>query len=358
LRRPSISAAAVTPAEPMRVATLIASKDGEATIEATVASAREQSDVYVVSDGSADATALFAAAAGAYVLEMPHNVGKPAAIYRAVKAWKLTERYDAIMILDDDTVVAPDFVAQAMARMRPGVAIVVGRTITQWASERRWNVWLGSRAYSYWRYQATIRRAQSAFNTLNCISGSNSVYRSSLLDRVLVEQTPYIVDDTYWTLETHRRKLGRIVYAPTAHAHIQDPTTLRAWYRQNLRWLWGTFQGIRGHRCGRNRSWFDVAYVLLMVDWTLYVVGGPVMLGLVAASVLWNPLWVAVGIVVGAFAWTIPAAFFTRQWRMIPMTPVFIAIDWLYRVIFVHAFVKAIREPTVQSCRWESPARY
>jgi poly-beta-1,6-N-acetyl-D-glucosamine synthase len=342
----------------MSVATLVASKNGESTIASTVVSIRTQSDVYVVSDGSTDRTAEMASWAGARVLELRENIGKPAAIYRAIKEWRLTERYDAIVILDDDTIVASDFVAQAIGRMRPGVGIVVGRTITQWDSKRRWNVWLGSRAYAYWRYQVTIRRGQSAFNVLNCISGSNSVYRSSLLEQVLVEQTPYIVDDTYWTLETHRRKLGRIVYVSEAHAYIQDPTSFRAWYRQNLRWLWGTFQGIRGHRCGRRRSWFDFAYLLLMIDWVLYIVGGPVMLGLVAASIVWDPTWVLVGMGAGYFAWTIPAAFCTKKWRLVPMTPVFIVIDWLYRVVFVHAFIKAIRQPTVRSCRWDSPARY
>ena len=358
LRLSSKRAVVATAHEPMSVATLIASKDGESTIEATVASIREQCDVYVVSDGSADWTTQVAAVAGARVLELAENVGKPAAIYRAVKTWKLTERYEALVILDDDTVVAPDFVRQAIAQMRAGVGIVVGRTITQWGAERRWNVWLGLRTYAYWRHQLTIRRAQSAFNIMNCISGSNSVYRSSLLDQVLVEQTPYIVDDTYWTLETHRRKLGRIVYAPAAHAYIQDPTSFRAWYRQNLRWLWGTFQGIRGHRCGRSRSWFDAAYVLLMVDWMLYIVGGPIMLGFVGASLLWDLQWAIAAVVVGYFAWTIPAACLTKRWRLVPMTPAFIVIDWIYRVVFVHAIVKAIREPNVQSCRWESPARY
>jgi poly-beta-1,6-N-acetyl-D-glucosamine synthase len=342
----------------MSVATLIATRNGEATIEATIASIKDQSDVYVVSDGSTDRTARVAGAAGARVLDLAENVGKPAAIYRAVKSWALTQRYDALVILDDDTVVAPDFVSEALAKMRNGVAIVVGRTLTQWDSKRRWNIFLGLRTYAYWRYQVTIRRAQSAFNVMNCISGSNSMYRARLLDQVLVEETPYIVDDTYWTLETHRRKLGRIVYAPAAHAYLQDPTSFRAWYKQNLRWLWGTFQGIRGHRCGRPRSWFDVAYLMLMLDWALYVIGGPVMLGLVATSVLWQPTWAFLGFGLGYLGWSTAAAFCTRKWRLVPMIPVFIVLDWVYRVVFLHAIVKAIREPTVRSCRWESPARY
>lgn len=337
---------------------LIASKDGQATIAATIESVVRQADVYVVSDGSSDATARVAAAAGARVLELAENVGKPAALYHAIKALALTERYDALAILDDDTVVAPDFVEEAARALTPGVAIVVGHTVTSWPHERRWNVWLGARAYAYWRYQLTIRRAQSALNVLNCISGSNSVYRSSVLDQVLVEATPYIVDDTYWTLETHRRGLGRIVYARHAVAHIQDPTTLRAWYRQNLRWLWGTFQGVWGHRCGLRRSRFDAAYALMMLDWLVYIAGGPVILVLLAMGIGWNPLWTLLGIPVGYFIWTIPAALATRKWRLVLMTPAFIAVDWLYRVVYVHALCKTVREPVVTSCRWESPARY
>ncbi len=341
-----------------RVAVVVASRNGASSIADTIHSVSGQADIYVVSDGSTDATAAVARAAGARVLELHENVGKPTALYRAIEAFDLTRRYDVLAILDDDTVVAPDFVQEALRAFKPGVAIVVGRTITRWSSERRWNVWLGCRAYSYWRYQLTIRRAQSALNVMNCISGSNSLYRSSVLEQVLVEKTPYIVDDTYWTLETQRRNLGRIVYAPRAHAHIQDPTDLRAWYKQNLRWLWGTFQGVRGHRCGRQVSRFDAAYVLLMVDWLLYVLGGPATVGLTAAGVLWDPKWFLIGVPLGYFVWTIPAAVCLRNWRLIPMTPFFIAIDWLYRAVFVHAFVRTLRQPLVQDCRWESPTRY
>ena len=342
-----------------RIAVLIASKNGESTVAETIRSAVDQADVFLVSDGSTDGTAEVARQGGAEVLELEENVGKPAALYRAITELELTRRYPAIAILDDDTVVDPDFVEQAMDQMAYyGTAIVVGRTITRWGDSHRWNLWLASRAYSYWRYQITIRRAQSALKVLNCISGSNSVYRSSVLDQVLVEQTPYIVDDTYWTLEVHRRDLGRIVYAPNARAHIQDPTTMRSWYKQNVRWLWGTFQGIRGHGCGRRRSRFDIAYLFQMADWVLYVLGGPAAIALVATGVWWNPRLILLGTAIGYFAWTIPAAIALRKWRLVPLTPLLFVVDWLYRVVFVHALVKALRQPVVASCTWESPPRY
>lgn len=340
-------------------AILIASKDGEQTIADSVASAVGQGDVYVVSDGSSDRTAEVARAAGATVLELETNVGKPAALYRAIRELELTKRYEAIAVIDDDTIIEPDFVEHTLESLSfYGVAIAVGQTITRWNHANRWNVWLGSRAYGYWRYQLTYRRAQSALRVLNCISGSNSVYKSSVLQQVLVEQTPYIVDDTYWTLETHRRDLGRIVYVPEARAHIQDPTTLPAWYKQNVRWLWGTFQGIRGHRCGRRLTRFDAAYVLQMLDWVLYVLGGPAAIALIALGIWSNPILIPIFTAVGYFVWTIPAAIALRRWRLIPLTPFFFVVDWLYRVVFVHAFVKAIRQPMVATCTWESPPRY
>ena len=339
------------------MAVLVASKDGSATIGATVRSAVAQADVFVVSDGSSDATATVARAEGAQVLELGENIGKPAAIHHALTTLRLAERYDAIAILDDDTTIAPDFIARAVAQLDDGVAIVVGRTSTRWTDENRWNVWLGARAYAYWRYQATLRRGQSALGVMNCISGSNSVFRASVLAQVVVEQTPYIVDDTYWTLETHRRKLGRIVYAPDAHAWVCDPLNLRDWYRQNLRWIWGMYQGIAGHRVGRHWTRFDATFVLLILDWCAYVLGAPLALGLVI-WLGWFSLHLVLLYAVGYIAWTGLAAIATRKWRIAVMTPAIVVIDVIYRVVFIHALVKTIREPRVTTCRWVSPVRY
>jgi poly-beta-1,6-N-acetyl-D-glucosamine synthase len=344
--------------EGWRAAAVIASRNGEGTIRQAVASVRGQVEVYVVSDGSADGTAAAARGAGAAVLELEASVGKPAAIHRAMAFFELADRYDAIAILDDDTIVAPDFMRRALVEMKPGVGIVCGKTITRWDASTRWNVFVGSRAFAYWRYQATLRRGQSALNAMTCISGSNSVYRTSLLREVVVENTPYAVDDTWWTLETVRRGLGRIVYAPAAVAWICDPLTLRDWWRQNVRWNWAMFQGIWGHRIGRRARWFDLAYGLVILDWFLYVFAAPTLVTLIAVTGWGNPVRFALWYVAGVLAWVGIAAVATRSWRMVVMTPAILLIDWTYRVTFLHALAKAIRQPRVEACRWESPARY
>jgi biofilm PGA synthesis N-glycosyltransferase PgaC len=336
---------------------LIACRNGEREIATAVTRAVAQARLFVVSDGSTVDTASAARAAGAEVLELEQNVGKPAAIAKALAHFQIVERYATVAIIDDDTRIADDFVVQAMRKMRAGVAIVVGKTVSDWTEPVRWNPWVASRAFAYWKYQLFIRHGQSALNVMTCIAGSNSLYRTSVLTQVVSEATPYIVDDTYWTLETHRRKLGRIVYAAKAVAHIQDPTNGRDWYTQNLRWLWGTMQGIHGHKVGRRFTLFDVTYLGMMLDWVLYVLALPVLLAL-SFAVTGDPVRSLAYYVGGYVLWAVIGAIALRKWRLVLLAPALIAVDWVQRVNFVHAFVKTVRQPRVASCTWSSPTRY
>lgn len=351
------------------VAILIACYRGQATVVSTIKAALATGCVvYLVDDGSKqpkasdtvdksnDHTAEIAVASGAIVLELQSNVGKPAALLEAYRYFRMSERYKAIAILDDDVTIEPSFIRRSLKLMTSEVAIVVGKNITWWPAEKRWNIWLAKRAYSYWNYQLIIRRLQSALNVMNCISGSNSLYRTELLDQVLPTKPPYIVDDTFWVLETHRRKLGKIVYAPKAHAYLQDPTTFREWYKQNLRWLWGTFQGVIGHRVGRTWSHFDVAYVVLMCQWLLYVLSAPITIFVLVIASTKAPI-VLVLYLGGYGLWVGAAAIQLRRPLLIIFIPAIIVGDLVYRVVFVHAFIKALRQPTVENCVWESPTR-
>jgi cellulose synthase/poly-beta-1,6-N-acetylglucosamine synthase-like glycosyltransferase len=216
------------------------------------------------------------------------------------------------------------------------------------------------RAFGYWKYQAFIRRGQSALGVMNCISGSNSVYRSAFLRVVLRPDTPYVVDDTYWVLEAHRRNLGKVVYCPTTAAHIQEPTAIRSWYKQNLRWMWGTFQGIIGHKVGRRATRFDAAYVGLIVDWLLYALITPAILAYLVATNHDDPkrlVRIALLYAAGYAVWALIGAIALRKWRLFVLWPALLVIDWISRLNLVHAAIKAVREPTTE-CRWEPPTRY
>jgi poly-beta-1,6-N-acetyl-D-glucosamine synthase len=180
-----------------KVAILIASKNGENTIDATVRAAiANRVDVYVVSDGSTDNTVVRAMKAGAIVYGLKENVGKSPALHKGYKYFRLGEKYDAVAILDDDVVIEKDFIKQVKLTMDRGCAIAVGKNLTDWPPSKKWNIWLASRAYGYWAYQITLRTIQSNFNIMTCIAGSNSLYRVEVLDKVLTGDTRFLTEDT------------------------------------------------------------------------------------------------------------------------------------------------------------------
>ncbi len=342
-----------------KVAVLIASKDGEKTIAKTVKTAlANRCPVYVVSDGSKDNTIVEALDAGAQVMWLKNNVGKPAALYEAYKHFKLGQKYEAIAILDDDVVIERDFIREAKKSMDRDCAITVGKNLTDWPKHKHWNIWLASRSYSYWAYQITLRTIQSGYNVMTCISGSNSLYRTEVLNQVLRGSTPYIVDDTYWTLETHRLELGKIKYAPKARAWLQDPTNFRDFYKQNLRWMWGTFQGVFGHKIGSKANKFHLSYLALMLEWIIYILSGPLMVFVIWQAGLNNLLLEILLLLAGYSIWVAAAAIFLRLPRLMLFVPAIVLTDFLFRWIMIHGFIKAIRHKTVEACVWNSPQRF
>lgn len=340
---------------------VIATLNGENSVAKAVSVCSRQAPTYVVSDGSTDRTEQVARQAGATdVLPLTENVGKPAAIYTMCKELDLLSKYDLICIVDDDTVIDENFVTETTKHFKDDVVVVCAKTKSDWNEQTRWNPIVAARAFAYWKYQTFIRRGQSALGVMNCISGSNSVYTSKFLSQVLRPDTPYAVDDTYWVLEAHRRNLGKVVYAPYTSAKIQEPTTVKSWYKQNLRWMWGTMQGIAGHRVGTKFTKFDIAYLGMILDWILYVLVMPVLLGIMIVVNRDSPdrlLKLLMVYLIGYLVWSVIGALALKKWRLVPLFPMLIAIDWICRVNFVHAFIKTCRQPT-SSCRWVSPERY
>jgi biofilm PGA synthesis N-glycosyltransferase PgaC len=120
--------------------------------------------------------------------------------------------------------------------------------------------------------------------------------------------------------------------------------------------MWGTFQGIIGHKVGRRATRFDLAYLGLLLDWLLFTLVTPIILAVVIVVNLDNPDNLAhTGLLYAA--WAAIGAIAIRKWRLLVLFPALLIIDWIARVNLVHAAIKAIRQPTA-ACRWESPQRY
>ena len=356
-----------------RTAVLIACKNGEATIGNTVRSVAHQADVYVVSDGSTDETARVARAAGAKVISRTTSGGKPDALRLGNRRARLSERYDYIAVLDDDTVLEPDYIEKIAARMDAdaGIAAASGHIASVWEHDQRWNPYIAMRAFMYWSYQATIKRGQNALRVVNVICGANSLFRADVFAELIEEDAPYAIDDMYWLAEIARRRLGRVEYVHRALSWTIDPHTFADWYRQTVRWSWGQFQSVRGHRLGvplvgdRKRalgvrfSWFDLAYLALLLDWLPYMLEPLLIAPVIIFASHWiNPLWFAVFYFGTTFAWVSVAAVMLRKPRLILLAPAILVLDLVYRVTMLHAIFKTIRQPRMETCTWNSPTRF
>jgi biofilm PGA synthesis N-glycosyltransferase PgaC len=356
-----------------RVAVLIACKNGEATIARTVESAVSQADVYVVSDGSTDRTAEVASSAGARVLQRLRSGGKPDALRAGNKRYGLAAKYRYIAVLDDDTIVAPDYMARIVQQLErdEGIAAASGRIDSFWDHTRRWNPYIAMRAFMYWSYQVTIKRGQNALRVVNVICGANTVFRADVFAKLINDDAPYAIDDMYWLAEIVRRRLGRVRYAHAARSWTIDPHRFTDWYKQTVRWSWGQFQSVRGHRLGWpvqrsdtarfgwRLSWFDVAYLALLLDWLPYMVE-PIVLPPVAYFLRgWiDPIWFLVYYVATSVAWIGLASVALRKPRLLLLAPAIMALDLVYRVTMLHAVVKTVLRPRIETCTWDSPVRF
>jgi poly-beta-1,6-N-acetyl-D-glucosamine synthase len=138
-----------------------------------------------------------------------------------------------------------------------------------------------------------------------------------------------------------------------------------------VRWSWGQFQSVRGHRLGwpiqrsaTSRtgwrfSWFDLAYLALLVDWLPYMLE-PLILPPITyfARGLINPIWFLVYYLATSFAWVGLASAALRKPRLLVLAPAILVLDLVYRVTMMHAVIKTIRTPRIELCKWDSPARF
>ena len=353
-------------------AVLIACKNGERTIANTVRSAASQADVFVVSDGSTDRTAEVARAAGARVYERKSSGGKPAALREGETRFGLSQRYRYVAILDDDTTIEPQYVEKLVAKLDadPKLAAASGRIDSLWDHTRRWNPFIAMRAFMYWSYQVTIKRGQNALKVVNVICGANTIFRAEVFAELIEQEVPYAIDDMFWLAEIVRSKLGRVGYVHSARSWTIDPHTFRGWYKQTVRWSWAQFQSIRGHRLGRplerdhgrklgvRVSWFDVAYLALLIDWLPYMLEPFLFLPVAYFLRDWiDPMWFLVWYLGSSFVWMGIAAAALRKPRLLVHAPALIVLDLVYRFAMLHACIKAIRQPR-SIAKWDSPERF
>ena len=340
----------------MRVCVLIAAKNEgiaiASTIDSIVSAGVDKRDVYLVSDGSTDDTALLGMARGIQVLDLPVNGGKSLAIAKGIKHFNLAS-YDLLALADADTTFEPGYFA-AMARAFekfPNAAIACGKV------KSRPKNWLTAwRALQYAVGHWLIKEGQHALGTINVAAGCCSVFRMSLFDQIW-ESRPSIVEDMMATLRAH--DLGYdVIYVRDAVVVTADPQDLlKSYSRQLTRWNGGAWS------CTRQlKMWGSTRKVALE---TQLVMGEGF---IVSTFFMFAPLWfylfpraAVTWLTIDGGLMLISATIVSvkhKRWDILFYAPTYLVLRFVDSYLFLKGFQQAFFGPKSDKLSWQSSTRY
>lgn len=218
---------------PDRVAVLIVAHNEEARIRARIENLRSSPlplEIAVCSDGSTDATAAEARAAGARVFEFPTRRGKAACLSEAIPQLES----NVVVLADSRQQFVPETITLLASHFaNPAVGAVSGLLHIGEAGTTT-----GAGISVYWKMETAVRQSESDFDS--CIGCTGAVYalRRSLF-RPIAPDT--ILDDVVIPMQIALSNY-RVLYDSRAIAFDPQPLDPRAEVRRKVRTLAGNFQ--------------------------------------------------------------------------------------------------------------------
>ncbi|MDZ4672880.1 MAG: glycosyltransferase family 2 protein [Gemmatimonadota bacterium] len=212
-------------------------------------------EVIVVADNCVDMTAKLAMSEGAKCLERhdPQHPGKPQALVWAMAQLRLRE-FDAVVIIDADTVVPPDY-ALALAIYSPLRDVVLQSNFLVANEQENWLTRLGG-VLSRCRYQVTYPLKQRA--GLNCpLTGNGMCIGTGVLQSEGWQAFGITEDSELYAQFTAAGV--PILHADRANLYSQEASSLAQGATQRRRWLAG--------RIGVLRQWGGIVLKSNQITW-------------------------------------------------------------------------------------------
>lgn len=230
--------------EPERqLAIIIPAHNEENVIFDSVSSVRgsdyppELFDVIVIADNCTDGTVLRAEEAGAHVLVRSNKIlrGKQHALKWAFEEIDL-DYYDAVVVLDADNHVHPDYLLALNSRLVDGHRVIQGYVETKNPNDS----WVAANyAFMFW-YICRLQMARTLLGLSAWLAGTGLCISVEVLRRV-GWNVETLVDDVEYTCALILAG-ERVVFADDAIIYDLKPLGLADSMRQRLRWIRGQMQ--------------------------------------------------------------------------------------------------------------------
>lgn len=216
-------------------------------------------NVYLVDDNSTDCTARAASYWTPNVLSVKRG-GKAEAVIAGVDHFDLTNRYDAILVMDADSLISPGALDLYDELLEPGVAAVIGHMRVLGSQRGPIAAW---RRHQYFYMPAVyLRGAEACGGGMPVTPGFCTAYASDAFKH-FEHDTDAPTEDIDWCWQIHRKKLGKIRFAPKAYVETAVPVNLGDYVRQIIRWDRGWFYATRKHKAPLGRQSADFVYFLM-----------------------------------------------------------------------------------------------
>jgi len=303
------------------------------TIQSMLDAGMIPEDIYLVDDASTDITEAIARSFGINVYRNIVNLGKALSVNALVKHFDLLTKYKYIAMMDADTLVNKEYFTTIIAKFETNpsvIAAVCGRPMS------RPNNWITSyRCWEYFMTHYVYRGGQSNMGVIMVAPGCAATYRSDVFGQ-LEWNNDTRVEDMDVTIQVHRKRLGKIVYAPGAVVYTQDPNTLGDFVKQITRWHGGTWQVGRKYKMFTGTQRVDWEFKLMMGEGIIFSI-------LFLLAPLWTILFPTMLVLLGIdialiMAIALFAAIQDKRKDVFIYSPVFIFLRIIYCAIFLYSF--------------------
>lgn len=221
----------------------------------------KKENVFVVSDGSKDATANIARSFNVNVLENEVGSGKAGALDKGIQHFDLINRFKAVILLDADTRLKHTYLKSALPFFNdPEIVAVAGYAATIWNPKKmNWNqlLFVSHRDRIYFLTQRFLKFGQTwkYTNVTPIVPGFASIYRTSIINKIDMNPPGLVIEDFNMTFEIHHKKLGKVAHHPKVVGYTQDPDNAQDYFKQVKRWQLGFWQTIRLHGFWTSKFW-------------------------------------------------------------------------------------------------------